>query len=127
VERAPEKVEGGDFVGEEFDGEERYAGGDHGPGLEELESWREREVSEAGEEAEGGDGGIDVEAGSEGDRGEKREEFGERDLEPVGQDEVPEGLKAFIIGHESQRWKACPARSRRALRRPTAVCGRSMG
>jgi hypothetical protein len=61
--------------------------------LEELESWREREVSEAGEQAEGGDGGVDVEAGSEGDRGEKREEFGKRDLQPVGQNEVPQGLR----------------------------------
>ena len=38
VERGPDEIEGGDFVGEEFDGEERGAGGDHGPGFEELES-----------------------------------------------------------------------------------------
>ena len=84
VESAPEKIEGGDFVGEEFNGEERCAGGDDGPCFEELESWREREMSEAREQPEGGHGGVDVESGGEGDGGEQREEFGERDLQPVG-------------------------------------------
>ena len=65
VERAPEKIEGGDFVGEEFDGEEACAGGDDGPGFEELQGWRERKVSEAGEEPESGDSGVDVESGRE--------------------------------------------------------------
>jgi hypothetical protein len=36
VERAPDQIEGGDFVGEEFDGEQSLAGGDYGPGLQEL-------------------------------------------------------------------------------------------
>jgi hypothetical protein len=48
VESAPDQVEGGDFVGKEFYGEESCAGDDYRPGLEELESWRERDVSEAG-------------------------------------------------------------------------------
>ena len=85
VQRGPDEIEGGDFVGEEFDGEECGAGGDYGPGFEELQSWREREMSEAGEQAEGGDGGVDVDAGGEGDGGKEGEEFGKRDLEPIGQ------------------------------------------
>ena len=48
MEGAPDEVEGGDLVGEEFDGEQGCAGGDYGPGLEELKGWREREMSEAG-------------------------------------------------------------------------------
>jgi hypothetical protein len=48
VEGAPDQVEGGDFVGEEFYGEENCAGGDYWPGFEEFESWRERDMSEAG-------------------------------------------------------------------------------
>lgn len=91
MERAPEKIEGGNFVGEKFDGEERGAGGDDGPGCEELESGRERKMAEACEQAEGGDGGVDVESGGEGDRGEQREEFGQRDLQPVGQDKSLRG------------------------------------
>jgi len=46
-------------------------------------------VSEAGEEAESGDGGVDVESSSEGDGGEESEEFRERDLEPVRHEGVP--------------------------------------
>ncbi|MCU1300067.1 MAG: hypothetical protein JWQ87_351 [Candidatus Sulfotelmatobacter sp.] len=48
VESAPKEIEGGDFIGEEFDGEERCAGSDYRPSFEELESGWEREVSEAG-------------------------------------------------------------------------------
>jgi hypothetical protein len=93
VEGGPDEIEGGDFVGEEFDGEERGAGGDHGPGFEELESWREREISEAGEQAEGGDGGVNVDASGEGDGSEEGEKFGKRDLQPIGQMK-PQGAKA---------------------------------
>jgi len=88
VERAPDQVEGGDLIGEEFDGEQRSAGGDDGPAFQELQGWREWKVSEAGEQAEGGDGGVDVDACGEGDRGQQGEEFGKRDLQPVGQDEA---------------------------------------
>ena len=48
MESAPEEVEGGDFVGEEFDGEESRAGCDYWPRGQELEGWRKWEVSEAG-------------------------------------------------------------------------------
>ena len=47
VESAPDEVESGDFVGEEFDGEQECAGGDYGPGFQELQRRREGDVSEA--------------------------------------------------------------------------------
>jgi len=50
-------------------------------------------MSEAREQAEGGDGGVNVDAGGEGDGGKEGEEFGKRDLQPVGQDEAS-GAKA---------------------------------
>jgi len=55
-----------------------------------LQGWRKWKVSEAGEQAQGGDGGVDVDPGGEGDGGQQSEEFGKRDLQPVGQDEASE-------------------------------------
>ncbi len=83
VQGIPDEIEGGDFVGEEFEDEERGTGGNDGPGGEELQSGREREMSAAGEQAEDGDGGVEIQAGGESDGGEEREEFGGRDLEDV--------------------------------------------
>jgi hypothetical protein len=83
VEGAPDQVEGGDFVGEEFDGEERCAGGDDWPGFEEFEGRREWDVSEAGQESEDGDCGVDVESCGEGDCGKQSEELRERELVEV--------------------------------------------
>ena len=83
MEGAPDQVEGGDFVGEEFDGEQGCAGGNYRPGFYELEGGRERDVSEAGQQAQGGYGGVDVQAGGEGYGGQDGEEFGERDLQEV--------------------------------------------
>ncbi len=96
MEGAPDQVEGGDFVGEELDGEQDCAGADYGPAFQELKSWRKRDVSEAGQEAEGCDRGIDIQSGGEGDGREDGEEFGERDLEEVEHSAVrgrPSGLK----------------------------------
>ncbi len=42
VEGVPDEVERGDFVGEEFDDEERGAGDDDRPALEQMESRRKR-------------------------------------------------------------------------------------
>jgi len=50
----PDEVEGGDFVGEDFDGEE-HARDDDDPGAgERVEAGRERDPIEAREDAEGG-------------------------------------------------------------------------
>ncbi len=61
----PDEVEGGNFVGEELDGEE--GGGDaDDPGVGEgVEAGREQDPVGVGEDAEGGDRGVDVEAGGE--------------------------------------------------------------
>ena len=58
-------------------------GGDDGPGLQELQGWREGDVSEACQQAQGSYRGVDIQAGGEGYGGEDCEEFGERDLEDV--------------------------------------------
>lgn len=61
----PEEVEGGDLVGEDFYGKEEAGDGDD-PGVgERVETWREGDPVCAREDAEGCDGGVDVEAGGE--------------------------------------------------------------
>src|SRR5258708_1537247 len=98
VEGAPKEIECGDFISGEFDGEERCAGGEYRPGFKELAGGREREVSKAGEEAEGSRRGVDIQSGGEGDRGQEGEEFGERNLQPVGhggRDCISDGTRAL--------------------------------
>ena len=48
-----------------------------------MQGWRERDVSEAGQQSQGCDRGVDVQAGGEGYGCQEGEEFGERDLEDV--------------------------------------------
>ncbi len=76
VEEIPEEVEGGDLVGEEFDGEEDSAGDDD-PGVAEgVEAGWELDDLRAGEEAEGEDGGVDVDSGGEAGGYDQRGDVG---------------------------------------------------
>ena len=54
-----------------------------GQPLEQMESWGKGQMAEAGQQAEDGDGGVEVQAGGESDRGQQREEFRGRDLKDV--------------------------------------------
>ena len=45
VQRVPDKIEGRNFVGEEFDDEERYAGGDDWPACQELQMGWKRQMA----------------------------------------------------------------------------------
>lgn len=83
MQGVPDEVEGWDLVGEEFDHKERGAGGDDRPSPEQQQSRWEREMSEAGQQSEDGDRGIQIQSGSEADRGQQREQFRSRDLEDV--------------------------------------------
>jgi len=83
VQGVPDEVEGGDFVGEELDDEERGAGDDDRPSVEQLQSRRQREMAEAGQQAEDGDGGVEVQSGGESDGGQQGEQFRGRDFEDV--------------------------------------------
>ena len=83
VEGVPEQVEGGDFVGEEFEGEEREAGDDDGPSGEQEQPGRKRHMAETGQQAEDGDGGVEIQSGGEADCGQQGEEFGGRDLQDI--------------------------------------------
>src|SRR5580704_3984233 len=67
VQGVPEQVEGGNLVGEEFDDKEHDARGDYRPGLEQVQAGGKWEMSEAGDEAEDGDGGVEIESGGETD------------------------------------------------------------
>jgi hypothetical protein len=59
----PDEIEGRDFVGEDFDGKEKAGYGDD-PGVgERVEAGREGDPVKVREDAEGGHGGVDVEAG----------------------------------------------------------------
>jgi hypothetical protein len=67
VQRVPDEVECRDFVDEEIDAEENESGGDDAPVGQQVQRWGQFEKSCVGHEAEGGDGGVDVEPGRETD------------------------------------------------------------
>ena len=50
VKSVPDQVERGNLVREEFDAEKRCAGDNDGPTLQQLQSWRQGKMSEAGEQ-----------------------------------------------------------------------------
>lgn len=79
----PDEVEGGDLVGEDFDGEED-AGDDDDPGIgERVQAGREGDPVEAREDAEGGDRGVDVEAGGKAGGDDERGDGGWREVHGV--------------------------------------------
>ncbi len=64
VQCVPDEVEGGNFVGKEFDGKECETNSDYPPGFNQVQGRGNRDDVQAGEESEGGYGGVDVESGS---------------------------------------------------------------
>ena len=75
----PDEIEGGDLVGEDFDGEEEAGDGDD-PGVGEgVQAGREGDPVESREDAEGGDGGVDVETGGEAGGDDERGDGGGRE------------------------------------------------
>ena len=83
VKSVPDQVEGGNFVGEEFDGEKSDAGDNDWPTGKQLQSGWEWEMAETGEESEDGDGRVEVQAGGEGDGGEQGEKLARRNVQNV--------------------------------------------
>ena len=76
VEGVPDEIEGGDLVDDELGGEEQ-AGGDEDPGVREgVEARGESDPVEAVEQAEGEDGGVDVEPGGEAGGDDEGSEIG---------------------------------------------------
>jgi hypothetical protein len=65
VQRVPDQVEGWNLVSKEFDHEHHRANRDHGPGFNQVERRREPQGLGAGEQAEGGDGRVNVQPGRE--------------------------------------------------------------
>jgi len=75
MERVPDEIEGRDFVGEEFDCEECGAGSDYPPAGEEMKLVRQDEDATMSQQAEGGQSRVHIEAGSEGNGDDERDEF----------------------------------------------------
>ena len=61
MERVPDEIERRNLVGEEFDDEQGRADADDGPSCKKLEPGWEWKMTEAGEESEDCDGGVEVE------------------------------------------------------------------
>jgi hypothetical protein len=75
VKRVPDEVERGDFVDEEVNAEENESGRDDAPIGKQMKRWRQVEKSCVGHQAEGGDGGIDIEPGREADGNHQSDEL----------------------------------------------------
>jgi hypothetical protein len=75
----PDEIEGGDFVGEELDREEEAGYGDDPWVGEGVKTGRKDDPMDASEDAEGGNGGIDVEAGGEAGSNDERGDGGGRE------------------------------------------------
>src|SRR5690242_7200538 len=75
VKSVPDKIECGDLICEELNAEECDAGADNPPAGEEMKRIRKDKDAVVGKDAEGGDGGVDVETGGEGNRDDESNEF----------------------------------------------------
>ncbi len=76
VNRVPEKIEVGDFVGEEFEDEKYRGDGNDAPILQESQVARECDGVEAAEESQCRDRGVNVEASGKAGGDDQRDDLG---------------------------------------------------